>query len=77
MSTRYISAEIRQQVQMQAGYRCGYCQADQRYVLGPLEIDRIIPVAAGGTHDEINLWLACRMWVYHSYRIATQQCNCD
>jgi hypothetical protein len=28
------------------------------YVLGILEIDRIIPKAVGGTDDEENLWLA-------------------
>jgi hypothetical protein len=27
--------------------------------LGPLEIDHIVPTAAGGTEE--NLWLACRM----------------
>ncbi len=26
----------------------------------PMEIDHIIPEAAGGTSDEENLWLACR-----------------
>ena len=44
-----------------ARYRCGYCQSSQRYVLGLLEIDHIIPKARGGTDEEANLWLACRM----------------
>ena len=32
-----------------------------KYVLGILEIDHIIPKAKGGTDDESNLWLACRL----------------
>ena len=32
----------------------------QHIVIGmPLEIDHIIPEAAGGSSDETNLWLAC------------------
>jgi hypothetical protein len=30
-------------------------------VLGVLEIDHIIPKAVGGSDDEENLWLACRL----------------
>jgi 5-methylcytosine-specific restriction endonuclease McrA len=30
-------------------------------VLGPLEIEHIIPKAAAGTDNEENLWLACRL----------------
>jgi len=30
-------------------------------VLGPLEIEHIRPTARGGSDDEANLWLACRM----------------
>jgi hypothetical protein len=30
-------------------------------VLGPLEIEHLLPRAAGGTDDEANLWLACRL----------------
>ena len=61
MSIDYISESLRQQVREQAGYRCGYCCSHQRYVLGPLEIEHIIPQALGGTNDETNLWLACRL----------------
>lgn len=46
---------------MTAGDRCGYCRSPQHLVLGPLEIEHLIPTARGGTDVESNLWLACRM----------------
>ncbi|MFQ5592536.1 MAG: HNH endonuclease [Anaerolineae bacterium] len=61
MSSRRISDELRARIRAQAGDRCGYCQSQQKYVLGLLEIDHIVPQARGGTDDEENLWLACRM----------------
>jgi 5-methylcytosine-specific restriction endonuclease McrA len=30
-------------------------------VLGPLEIEHLDPLSAGGTNAEENLWLSCRM----------------
>src|SRR5205823_10359695 len=56
-----ISEELRARIRAQAGDRCGYCQSAQRYVFAPLEIDHIIPTARGGTDEEENLWLVCRM----------------
>lgn len=56
-----MSDEVRARVRVQAGDRCGYCQSAQRYVFAPLEIDHIVPTARGGTDEEGNLWLACRM----------------
>lgn len=56
-----VSAELRERIRIQAGDRCGYCQSAQRYVFGTLEIDHLTPIARGGTDDEENLWLACRM----------------
>ena len=56
-----MSAAVRARVRAQAQNRCGYCQSSQQYVLGLLEIDHIIPKARGGTDEEANLWLACRM----------------
>jgi hypothetical protein len=56
-----LTDETRARVRAQAGDRCGYCHSPQKYVLGPLEIDHIIPQARGGTDDEANLWLACRL----------------
>lgn len=61
MSTAYISKRLENRIRQQAGERCGYCRSHQRYVLGLLEIDHIIPVARGGTNNEENLWLACRL----------------
>ena len=40
-------------------------------MLGILEIEHIIPKAAGGTDDEDNLWLACRLC--NSYKAAQTQ----
>jgi len=56
-----ISEELRSRVSVQADHRCGYCHSSQRYVFAPLEIDHLLPTAHGGTDDEDNLWLACRM----------------
>ncbi len=39
--------------------RCSYCLSQQKYVLGVLEIEHIIPKAKGGGDEEENLWLAC------------------
>ncbi|NKQ35140.1 MAG: HNH endonuclease [Chloroflexi bacterium] len=61
MTRRYIPKEIRERVRKTAGNRCGYCQSHQKYILGPLEIERIIPRTHGGTDGEENLWLACRL----------------
>jgi len=56
-----ISDEVKARVRAAAGNRCGYCLALQRYTLLVLEIEHIIPKAGGGTDDEDNLWLACRL----------------
>jgi hypothetical protein len=56
-----ISEAVRARVRASAQDRCGYCQSLQKYVLGILEIEHIIPKAAGGSDDEENLWLACRL----------------
>lgn len=56
-----ISDAVRTRVRASARDACGYCQSPQRLVLGLLEIDHILPTAHGGTDDEENLCLACRM----------------
>ena len=56
-----INDALREQIRKEAGNRCGYCLSLQKYVLGKLEIDHIIPQAKGGTDDPDNLWLACRL----------------
>ena len=55
-----ISDSLRLKVRRQANDQCGYCRSLQKYILGILEIDHIVPKAAGGSDDEENLWLACR-----------------
>ena len=59
--TGAIRQEIRDRLREQAGNRCGYCLSPQHLVLGPLEIEHIVPRSKGGADDESNLWLACRM----------------
>jgi len=61
MSQTKIPEIVRVRVRTSAENRCGYCQSRQRYVLGLLEIEHIIPKAKGGTDAEENLWLACRL----------------
>lgn len=56
-----ISTALRKRIREQSKDRCGYCLSEQRYVMGRLEIDHILPQAHGGTDDETNLWLSCRM----------------
>lgn len=59
MSQLYIPASLRRAIAEQAGQRCGYCQTTPAYSGGQLQIDHIIPLAAGGQTIESNLWLAC------------------
>lgn len=61
MSTPYIPENVKTRVREAAKNRCGYCQSLQKYVLGVLEIEHIIPKASGGNDNEENLWLSCRL----------------
>lgn len=61
MTRSSIPEALRARVREQAGHRCGYCLAPQHLVLGWLEIEHIIPQCAGGTDEELNLWLGCRL----------------
>lgn len=56
-SARELLARLR----IETGNRCGYCLAPQHLILGTLEIEHLIPSSLGGTDQEDNLWLACRM----------------
>ncbi len=56
-----IPKTIERRVRTAAKDRCGYCRGAQKYILGKLELDHIYPEARGGTDDEKNLWLACRL----------------
>jgi len=55
----YIPVELRRQVQADASRRCGYCRSPEVLTGMPLEIEHIIPEAAGGLTVRENLWLAC------------------
>jgi len=60
MSREQVPRLLRRRVAEQAGHRCGYCLTQTAVVGELMEIDHIIPVAAGGETVEANLWLACR-----------------
>jgi hypothetical protein len=56
-----IARHQRRQIAEEAKYRCGYCQT-QEVVSGiPLTVEHIIPKAKGGSDDNANLWLSCRL----------------
>jgi hypothetical protein len=56
-----LSIVTQRRVRAQARDCCGYCLSSQKYVLGQLEIEHLHPEARGGTNEEENLWLACRL----------------
>jgi hypothetical protein len=56
----HIPLELRQQVNQDAGHRCGYCRSDELLTGIPLSIEHILPVVLGGTTTRENLWLSCR-----------------
>jgi 5-methylcytosine-specific restriction endonuclease McrA len=60
-----ISRAVRERVRIAARNRCGYYHAPQELVLGPLEIDHVLPEGQGGTSNEDNLWLACSVCNSH------------
>lgn len=61
----HIPVAVVARVRAAARDRCGYCRASQKYVLGPLELDHIVPVSGGGGDEESNLWLACSVCNSH------------
>lgn len=61
MSRTKVSDEIKRRIRFAAANRCGFCQAEQRRILGILEIEHLIPLARGGTDAESNLWLSCSL----------------
>lgn len=65
MSRQRISPMQRQRIAATAGNRCAYCHTAGR-VIGPfLEVDHIIPGAAGGKTNDHNLTLACPLCNSH------------
>jgi 5-methylcytosine-specific restriction endonuclease McrA len=54
----YISNALRQSVTARAQGLCDYCQTAQTIVI-EMELDHIVPEAAGGATEAENLCLAC------------------
>ncbi len=54
-----ISAQIRQQVIVNAQYRCEYCKTSSKLTGMPLTMEHIQPKSLGGSDDLINLAAAC------------------
>lgn len=61
MSTAGLNISLRERVRDTAQHRCGYCQSSQKYVMGKLEIEHIVPQVHGGSEEESNLWLSCSL----------------
>jgi hypothetical protein len=55
----YVPVELARRVRQAARNRCGYCLSPQHLVLGPLQIEHLLPRAKGGLTEEANLWLSC------------------
>ena len=53
-----VPSRLRRQVAERARHLCEYCQT-QRKIVVTMQIDHIIPQAAGGTTDLDNLCFAC------------------
>ncbi|HAI68539.1 MAG TPA: HNH endonuclease [Gammaproteobacteria bacterium] len=58
--TTYLSTKLRQQIEQDAGHRCGYCLSDETLTGIPLSVEHILPEALGGETIHDNLCLACR-----------------
>lgn len=61
MTSSYIPEKTKAKIRAVFQNRCAYCLSLQRYVYGPFEIEHIIPLFLGGSNDEDNLCLACRL----------------
>jgi len=55
----YISRALRRKIFAAARNRCGYYLTAQWISGAQLHIEHIIPLARGGSSNEMNLWLAC------------------
>ena len=54
-----IPDSVRQQVRIEADYRCEYCQTSSRLIGMPLVIDHVLPLSLGGDDARCNLAAAC------------------
>lgn len=56
-----VTRKVRSRIAVQAKYQCGYCQTQEVVSGVPLTVEHILPIVHGGTDDEANLWLSCRL----------------
>ena len=56
-----VAEKLKSKIRLQARNRCGYCQLPQSLNPSLLEIEHILPTAKGGSDNEENLWLSCRL----------------
>ncbi len=56
-----LSKKLKTKICQQAQNRCGYCLLPQSLNPTVLEIEHLLPTAKGGTDEEENLWLSCRL----------------
>jgi 5-methylcytosine-specific restriction endonuclease McrA len=61
MKLPQVSEILKQRVREAAGDRCGYCLSPQRFIMGTLEVEHLVPRAQGGGNEEDNLWLSCSL----------------
>ncbi len=66
-----LSKKLDEEIRNEAKDRCGYCLAEQKYVLAWLEIEHFFPRAEGGTSEKENLWLAVRFVILLKVLILT------
>jgi hypothetical protein len=60
MRKKRIPRHLREPVRAKSPRRCAYCHSPERLIGMRLEIDHIIPEAAGGATILVNLCLICR-----------------
>ena len=54
-----IPEKTRQQIIVEAAYRCEYCKTSSRLIGMPLIMEHILPHSLGGSDDRANLAAAC------------------
>jgi hypothetical protein len=55
-----IDDATKQQIRRRANYCCEYCHSPERISASRFTVEHMIPQSLGGSHDLINLALACR-----------------
>jgi hypothetical protein len=59
MSQAYLPVALRRRIIESSRHRCGYCLSSQLNDGQRYHFEHLIPLSAGGTTIEQNLWLAC------------------